>query len=52
MFDSANSLALIVNSDKFANYLVKNNFAYSKINLSVKSVITDNTKLLKLLTND
>lgn len=52
MFDSADSLALIVNSNKFADYLVKNNFTDSRINLSVKSVITDNIKLLKLLTND
>lgn len=52
MFRSANSLALIVNSNKFADYLVKNNFTDSRINLSVKSVITDNIKLLKLLTNE
>ena len=52
MFDSADILALIVNSNKFADYLVKNNFTDSRINSSVKSVTTDNTKLLKLLTND
>ena len=52
MFNSASSLALIVNGDKFADYLVKNNFAYSGINSSVKSVTTDNTKLLQMLTND
>ena len=52
MFNDANKLALIVNGDKFADYLVKNNFADSGINSSVKSVTTDNTKLLQLLTND
>ncbi|WP_283605606.1 BspA family leucine-rich repeat surface protein [Lactobacillus gallinarum] len=52
MFNGARSLALIANSGKFADYLVKNNFAYSGINSDVKSVTTDNTKLLKLLTND
>ena len=52
MFNDANKLALIVNSDKFADYLAKNNFAESNVNSSVKSVTTDNTKLLKLLTND
>ena len=53
MFDGASSLALIVNGDKFADYLVNNDrFAYSKIDSSVKSVTTDNTKLLQLLTND
>ena len=52
MFSSNSNLALIVNGDKFADYLVKNNFAYSGINSSVKSVTTDNTKLLQLLTND
>ena len=52
MFNGAGSLALIVNGDKFADYLVKNNFADSRINSGVKSVTTDNTKLLKLLTND
>lgn len=52
MFYGASSLALIVNGDKFADYLVKNNFADSNINSDVKSVTTDNTKLLKLLTND
>ena len=52
MFSGARSLALIVNGDKFADYLVKNNFADSKINSDVKSVTTDNTKLLQLLTND
>ena len=52
MFSNDPKLALIVNGDKFADYLVKNNFAYSGINYSVKSVTTDNTKLLKLLTID
>ena len=52
MFKSANTLALIVNSNKFADYLVKNNFTDSRINSSAKFVTTDNTKLLKLLTND
>ena len=52
MFDNARSLALIINGDKFADYLVKNNFAYSGINSSVKSVTTDNAKLLQLLTSD
>jgi surface protein len=52
MFNGASRLALIANSGKFADYLVKNNFAYSGINSDVKSVTTDNTKLLKLLTND
>ena len=53
MFDGASSLALIVNGDKFADYLVNNDgFAYSEIDSSVKSVTTDNTKLLQLLTND
>ena len=52
MFSSDPKLDLIVNGDKFADYLVKNNFAYSGINYSVKSVTTDNTKLLKLLTID
>ena len=52
MFYGANSLALIVNGDKFADYLVKNNFAGSRINSDVKSVTTDNAKLLQLLTND
>ena len=52
MFNGASSLALIVNGDKFADYLVKNNFADSRINSDVRSVTTDNTKLLQLLTND
>ena len=52
MFSSDPKLALIVNGDKFADYLVKNNFADSEINSGVKSVTTDNTKLLQLLTND
>ena len=52
MFNGANNLALIVNGDKFADYLVKNNFAYSGINSDVKSVTTDNDKLIELLTND
>lgn len=52
MFTGASSLALIVNGDKFADYLVKNNFADSNINSDIKSVTTDNTKLLQLLTND
>ena len=52
MFNGAGSLALIVNGNKFADYLVKHNFADSEINSSVKSVTTDNTKLLQLLTND
>ncbi|MGN8829677.1 BspA family leucine-rich repeat surface protein [Paenibacillus barengoltzii] len=52
MFSSDSKLALIVNDDKFADYLVKNNFANSRINSGVKSVTTDNTKLLQLLTSD
>lgn len=52
MFNGAGSLALIVNGDKFADYLAKNNFADSRINSGVKSVTTDNTKLLQVLTND
>ena len=52
MFAGTSSLALIVNGDKFADYLVKNNFAYSGINSDVKSVTTDNDKLIELLTND
>ena len=52
MFYGARSLALIVNSGKFADYLVKHNFAGGSINSDVKSVTTDNTKLLQLLTND
>lgn len=53
MFYNARSLALIANSGKFADYLVNHDsFADSKINSDVKSVTTDNTKLLQLLTND
>ena len=52
MFSSDPKLALIINGDKFADYLVKNNFMGSGINSSVKSVTTDNAKLLQLLTND
>lgn len=52
MFSSDPKLALIVNGDKFADYLMKNNFAGSNIDSGVKSVTTDNTKLLQLLTND
>ena len=52
MFGDTGSLALIVNGDKFADYLAKNNFADSEINSDVKSVTTNNTKLLQLLTND
>ena len=53
MFDGASSLALIVNGDKFADYLVNHDsFAESNVNSGVKSVTTDNTKLLQLLTND
>ena len=53
MFSNARSLALIVNSGKFADYLVNHDsFAKSKVDSGVKSVTTDNTKLLKLLTND
>ena len=52
MFYGTNNLALIVNGDKFADYLVKNNFANSNVDSDVKSVTTDNPKLLKLLTND
>ena len=52
MFSGASSLALTVNNGKFADYLVKNNFADSVINSDVKSVTTDNAKLLQLLTSD
>ena len=52
MFSSNSKLALIVNGDKFADYLVKNNFMGSGINSDVLSVTTDNTKLLQLLTSD
>ena len=54
VFSSDPKLALILNGDKFADYLVKTYFAfaYSGINLSVKSVTTNNAKLLQLLTSD
>ena len=52
MFSGDPKLDLIVNGDKFADYLAKNNFADSRINSSVKSVTTNNAKLLKLLTSD
>ena len=52
MFSYNPNLALIANGDKFADYLVRNNFANSRINSDVKSVKTDNAKLLQLLTND
>ena len=52
MFSSDPKLALIVNGDKFADYLVKNNFAGSNIDSGVKSVTTNSTELLQLLTND
>ena len=54
MFSGTSSLALIVNGDKFADYLVKSNFmfTFSGIVSGVKSVTTDNTKLLQLLTSD
>ena len=53
MFDSALSLALIANSGKFADYLVNHDsFAKSNVDSDVKSVTTDDTKLLQLLTSD
>ena len=53
MFHGDPELALIVNGDKFADYLVNHDsFADSEIDSGVKSVTTDNTKLLQLLTND
>lgn len=53
MFGNASSLALIANSGKFADYLVNHDrFAESTVDSNVKSVTTDNTKLLQLLTND
>ena len=53
MFINASSLALIANSGKFADYLVNHDsFAKSDVDSDVKSVTTDNTKLLQLLTND
>ena len=52
MFDNNPKLALIVNGDKFADHLLKNNFAGSNIDSGVKSVTTNSTKLLQLLTND
>ena len=53
MFIDALSLALVANSGKFVDHLVNHdNFADSGINSSVKSVTTDNAKLLQLLTND
>ena len=53
MFDDAKSLALIANSGKFADYLVNHDsFAKSSVDSGAKSVTTDNTKLLQLLTSD
>ena len=53
MFDRNPKLALIVNGDKFADYLVNHDsFAKSNVNSNVKSVTTNNAKLLQLLTND
>ena len=53
MFYDAGSLALIANSGKFADYLVNHDsFAGSNVDSNVKSVTTDNTKLLQLLTSD
>ena len=53
MFSNTNTLALIVNGDKFADYLVNHDsFAESNVDSDIKSVTTDNPKLLKLLTND
>ena len=53
MFLYTNKLALIVNGNKFADYLVNHDsFAKSYVNSDVKSVTTDNTKLLQLLTID
>ena len=53
MFNNASSLALIANSGKFADYLVNHDsFANSNVDSEVKSVTTDNTKLLQLLTSD
>ena len=58
MFGSDPKLALIVNGDKIVNgnkladYLVKNNFAKSNVDSGVKSVTTNNAKLIQLLTND
>lgn len=53
MFYDASSLALIANSGKFADYLVNHDsFAKSSVDSGVKSVTTDNTKLLQLLTSD
>ena len=53
MFSDASSLTLIANSGKFADYLVNHDsFAESNVDSGVKSVTTNNTKLLQLLTND
>ena len=52
MFGGDPEVALIVNGNKLANYLVKNNFADSNVDSGVKSVTTNNAKLIQLLTND
>ena len=53
MFGFDRNLALIANSGKFADYLVNHDsFAKSTVDSDVKSVTTDNTKLLQLLTSD
>ena len=52
MFGSDPKITLIINGDKFADYLVKNNFAKSNVDSGVKSVTTNNAKLIQLLTND
>lgn len=54
MFFYDNNLALTVNSGKFADYLVNtytNNHLIGIVG-GIKSVTTDNAKLIKLLTND
>ena len=52
MFFYDNNLALTVNSGKFADYLVNTNDHLIGIIGDIKSVTTDNAKLIKLLTND
>lgn len=52
MFYYDRNLALTVNSGKFADYLVNTNDRLMGIVNEIKSVTTDNAKLIKLLTND
>ena len=52
MFFYDTNLALTVNNGKFADYLVNTNDHLIGIIGGIKSVTTDNAKLIKLLTND